>query len=179
MIWTGWTLVGGFLRSRAGLMLLAAVLALALVWAAYAWAYDRGHDAGSAEVQAQFDDYKAQAAEDAATARSEARAKESEHRAALVAVAAQYEKEKADALAAQVRVADDLRSGALRLRRQWQGCESAAARVPATAGAAPVADGDAELRSRGAGDLVGIGARADAQVRGLQAALAICTGSAQ
>jgi uncharacterized protein involved in exopolysaccharide biosynthesis len=87
----------------------------------------------------------------------------------LQAIAQQYEQDKTDAQAKADRTIADLRAGTVRLRNEWQGCPARS--VPATAGSTGQPDGDAELRAAGAADLVRIAASADAQIRGLQAAV--------
>lgn len=86
----------------------------------------------------------------------------------LQAIATRYEGDK-NAIERQA-ASDlaDLRSGNLRLREQWRGCEARQAQV---GGAAAESDGGADLREQGAVDLIGIAASCDAQVRGLQAVI--------
>lgn len=88
---------------------------------------------------------------------------------ALAAIAAQYEKEKADVQATADRTIAELRSGHLRLRKLWT-CPVAPAEG-ATDATASELDGQAELREQGAVDLVRLAAEADAQIRGLQAVI--------
>lgn len=86
--------------------------------------------------------------------------------AAFEAADQQHEKDKANAIATQNRTITDLRAGNLRLREQWRGCVSASSQAAGDQGGA---DAAAELRAKGASDLVRITADADAQVRALQA----------
>lgn len=104
-----------------------------------------------------------------------ARAEEKRQRDAMDALAAKLLKEKEDAIATERAVADDLRAGTLRLRRHWAAAVSTA-ELARSAEAAARADEDARLREQGAAALVRVGADADRQVRGLQAALTICLG---
>jgi hypothetical protein len=98
-----------------------------------------------------------------------ARAKEHEQASQFQAIAQQYEQDKTDAQAKADRTIADLRAGTVRLRSQWQGCQARG--VSAAPASASQPDADAQLRSKGASDLVRIAAEADAQIRGLQAAL--------
>lgn len=73
----------------------------------------------------------------------------------------------AHAVQEQQRIVADVRSGALRLRREWAGCPSAdRAAENSTAESSP--DGDAELRATGAAAIIRAFDDADIQVRGLQ-----------
>lgn len=87
--------------------------------------------------------------------------------AKMAQVADTYEKEKADALDRESRLRADLAAGTVKLRREWQGCETA--KLSAASAAARELDGAAEVRERLAAEIVRLGADADAQVRGLQA----------
>lgn len=149
-----------------------AALSLGAVWAIHDHVWDQGYDAGRDELQAEID-------RDAAKAAADARKTDQDQRDAQQDIGEQYEQDKANAQATEDAVVSDLRSDNLRLRRLWQGCESATARVPATAGAEPQLDDEAELRRKAAGAVVRVGADADAQVIALQAALRVCTGGKQ
>lgn len=83
-------------------------------------------------------------------------------------IAAQHEKDKADAEAAADRTIADLRAGTLQLRQHWQGCV-ATSRLSASEPAAGFADDASRLRAEGAGALVRLADQCDAQVKGLQA----------
>lgn len=80
-------------------------------------------------------------------------------------IATAYEKGKSDAQATAQTVTSGLRTGNLRLRQQWQGCQTQLSQVAGTAD-----ELNAALRSReeSAGRIVGIAAACDAQVLGLQ-----------
>ena len=97
-------------------------------------------------------------------ARQDAAAAELRQKQAMAAAAADYEKDKAHALAAQNRVIADLRAGTLKLRAQWRGCLAS----PGTADRPEAGDGAADLRSESAGRIVRAAADADAQVKYLQ-----------
>jgi len=92
------------------------------------------------------------------------------------AVAAQYEKDKADAQAASDRLVADLRAGNQRLHTRWQAA-IATGELSAAAAAASVADGGAADRIESAGRIIGTAAACDAQVKGLQAFALVCSGS--
>lgn len=97
-----------------------------------------------------------------------ARASEAKQAANFDAIAQKYEQDKANAQQASDRVIADLRSGALRLRKQWQ-CPPAS--VPGPAAGAGKPDGGADDREQGPADLVRAGRDADDQIRALQEAL--------
>lgn len=86
----------------------------------------------------------------------------------LQAIATRYEGDK-NAIERQA-ASDlaDLRSGNLRLREQWRGCEARQAQV---GGAAGQSDGGADLRAESASRIVRAAAECDAQVKGLQAVI--------
>ncbi len=90
------------------------------------------------------------------------------------AVAAQYEKDKADAQAASDRLVADLRAGNQRLHDRWQAA-IATSELSAAAAAGAVADGGAADRIESAGRVVGAAAACDAQVKGLQAFARLCS----
>jgi len=104
-----------------------------------------------------------------ADASEAARSTEARHADAIAAADIHYQREKADADATANRVANDLRSGVLKLRRELAAC-GASARVPSTAGDPGGADAAAELRAAVARS-VAVGAGCDARVRALQAVL--------
>ncbi len=91
------------------------------------------------------------------------------------AVAAQYEKDKADAQAASDRLVSDLRAGNQRLHDRWQAA-IATGELSAAAAAASIADGGAAGRYESAGRAIGAADACDAQVRGLQAFARLCSG---
>ena len=94
------------------------------------------------------------------------------------AVAAQYEKDKADAKAASDRLVSDLRAGNQRLHDRWQAA-IATGELSAAAAAASIADGGAASRYESAGRAIGAADACDAQVRGLQAFARLCSGGAR
>jgi hypothetical protein len=118
-----------------------------------------GYVSGVAEQQA------ITAKHDAAAALA-AQQHEQAEQARIAKVAEQYEQDKADAQADYDRNLADLRSGQLRLRKQWT-CP----RLPSASASTGQPDGEAKQREQDASDLVRIAAEADAQIRGLQAAL--------
>lgn len=105
-----------------------------------------------------------------AAASESARASEQRHADAIAAADIHYQREKADADQTANRLAADLRSGVLKLRRELAAC-GATARVPQAAGDTGGTDGTAELRTAVAGS-VAVGAQCDARVRALQAVVA-------
>lgn len=143
--------------------------ALALV-ALLAWHIhgDRKTELELTEVRAQYAAYQAKMIAATEAAKRAAHAHQDHDRAAFAKVAADYQEDKADAVRKERAVADDLRRGALRLRKEWRCPASGGAGV---AGAAEGADDAAELRATLAGAVVRVGAEADAQVKGLQSLL--------
>lgn len=91
------------------------------------------------------------------------------------ALAAQYEKDKADAQTASDRVVADLRAGNLRLHQRWQAAV-ATSELSAAAAAASTVDGGAADREASAGRIIGAAAACEAQVTGLQAFAMLCSG---
>lgn len=89
------------------------------------------------------------------------------------ALAAQYEKDKADAKTASDRVVADLRDGNLRLHQRWQAAVATSELSAATAAAA-IADDAAADRAESAGRIIGAAAACDAKVAGLQAFARLC-----
>jgi len=94
--------------------------------------------------------------------------------AKVSAVAAQYEKDRADAQAASDRLVADLRAGNQRLHDRWQAA-IATGELSAAASASALADGGAADRYESAGRIIGIADACDAQVRGLQAFALLCS----
>lgn len=93
-------------------------------------------------------------------------------------LAAQYEKEKADAQTASDRVIADLLAGNVRLHQRWQ-ASAATAELSAAAAAASEPDGAADDRIESAGRAIGAAAQCDAQVRALQTYALLCSGGAR
>lgn len=175
-----WLLVAGVLA-----LVFAATSPVAF-WKAKAWALAAaiglwgwsGHAAHDA-LQVRYAQLEAQAAKDAADAaharaeRAEAIRKWDAERAGSVGrIGEAYEKGKHDAQIAGQAAAADLRSGALRLRKLWHGCEArSAGAVPDATASAGERDAEAVDRAEAAGRIVRIGAEADAQLRACQAIL--------
>lgn len=84
-----------------------------------------------------------------------------------------YAKGQADAKAVADRVVADLNVGALKLRREWAGCETS--RLSEAAQAAAGADGLARLRRESAGRIVRAVAECQQQMTALRDSLALCT----
>jgi hypothetical protein len=135
--------------------LLVACLLLSAGW----YVEDASHDRTKAQHQAAND----RAAREFAEA---ARAQEQAWAERIAAADAKHQQELTDAKQAGERVADDLRSGALRLRREWSVCETG--RLSNAAASAAKPDGGPADRNDLAGLVVRAGAECDAQIRGLQ-----------
>jgi hypothetical protein len=140
---------------------LIAGLALACLLLGVGWYAER---AGHAVTRATFAAEKDKAAREFAQA---ARAKEQAHAQAIAEIDAKHQRELTDAQAKGERVAAELRSGALRLRREWAGCETDK-RVSEASASARSADDLARLRSEGAANLIRYAAQCDARIRALQ-----------
>jgi hypothetical protein len=103
-----------------------------------------------------------------ATVASELARKAEQGKAAEIAgIAEQYEQDKVDAKADSDRAVADLRNGNTRLRQLWQ-AERATDSLSDAATATRHADEITRLREEAVGRIRGIGAEADAQIRGLQ-----------
>lgn len=152
----------------------ALLVVLGALWWAYSTVWQRGYDVADAEGKAALATLLTQIEAERQRTMADARATEEADAAAQRAISEAYERGKTDAQAIADAVTQNLRTDNDRLRRHWRGCENATARVPATPAAGPEPDGDAELRARDTGYLVGLGARADRQIAGLQAALRVC-----
>jgi hypothetical protein len=150
-------------------------ITLAVLLGAWRWhvaTVDTAVEAARAQWQADLD-------ADRAESEREARDIEAAHRSALAAVETHYQQELEDAQSRADHLVSDLRAGNVRLRSLWQGCENAAARVPATATTPAGVDALAELRAAAAARIVRVGAQCDAQIRGLQAALTAATATGE
>ena len=144
----------------AGIALLSLLLA-----GVQTWRLDGAQDAiADMALQAAKDQAAIAAAQ--VEASEAARQQEQDNAKAANQVAAAYEKGKQDAELAAERVADGLRTGNLRLRSMWQGCE--ARRVPSPDGAPSEPDAATDDRNEGASNLVRAAIQCDAQVIGLQ-----------
>lgn len=121
-------------------------------------------------ARAERDTLTANIATQRATFEAHARQREREQHQALAGIRLIFAREMEDAQNEHDAVVAGLRADAVRLRRHWQGC-AATAELSAAVAAAAGADGGAELRARGAADLVRAGAQCDARIRALQSAV--------
>ena len=158
------TLLGGW-RATA----FAVLAALALSGAGYERLRVHARDRTIADLTTAAAAQRAEYLTQLASAAEAARATEQRQADAIAAADIHYQREKADADQTATRVASDLRSGVLKLRRELAAC-SATTAVPTPAGSASGTDDSAELRAAVAGS-VAIGAGCDARVRALQAVL--------
>lgn len=137
-------------------------------------AYGDGVEAGAAQVakmQDERDNERVRFALEHAKAMEE-RAQRYQTRAeAMSATATQYQEALKDAHRKHDRTVADLRSGALQLRRQWQGCEARVSEAGHAASGGREPDADAELRAADSGNLVRAGAQCDAWISKLQQTL--------
>ena len=111
----------------------------------------------------------AQDATAAQRASEAARKHEQQDAANSARIAQAYEQGKADAEAAGKRVADDLRSGNLKLRKEWRGCETDKLSGAVARAAEP--DAASADREESAGRIVRAAREADEQIKGLQGIL--------
>lgn len=139
----------------------AAFAALAICAGAYASIQTvRLHRSQLALATIERDAAKAQA-----DAQAAARKAEQDMTQAVADAAAQYERGKADAIAISATVVSDLRSGAIRLRREWSACETD--RLSAGAAAARELGNATASRDALAGAIVRVGAECDAHTAAL------------
>lgn len=138
----------------------AVILVLALWWYGAA-RYDAGYDKAAAEWKAKVEAAELEAKHAAAIA-------EKKHAAQMDDIESKLIMERAKGYEERERIIADLRAGTLRLRKQWQGCRAGLSEAGGSPGGG---DGDAELREKGAADLIGIGREADAQLRACQAVI--------
>lgn len=138
----------------------AAMLLMALSFAA-GWSW-RGSRAAAASNKAALAQSKAETA-------AQAGARTAEHASAQRAneIAESYERGKQDAQDTASRIAADLRSGNIKLRDAWAGCETQ--RLSDAAASASKPDAGADDRGESAARIVRAAADADAQIRALQA----------
>jgi hypothetical protein len=157
---------------------IAAIFNPVAVWKAKAWILLAGvlwwgwtGHAAYDSLKAKTDADTAKAAQQIAEANakaSEAAREEEQTRARYVAgIDKAYQEGLKDAQRKGDAVAADLRAGNLRLREQWRGCEARG--VPDAAAGSGGADAAADLRAASTGRIVGAGAKADQQIRCLQA----------
>ncbi|TWI04813.1 hypothetical protein IP90_00951 [Luteimonas cucumeris] len=152
------------MSARAGMI----VLGIALI-------FGLGFNFGSLRGDAKVSDYKAQAeraiaqaARQEAAASEHAREVEKAAQERVERLARAYEVDRKNAQEAADRTIADLRSGSIRLRKLWE-ADKATDRLSDTATATRHADEVTRLRQEAVGRIHGIGAEADAQVKGLQA----------
>lgn len=148
---------------KAGVVVL--LLAL-LAWGAVSagsWLYEQGRKSAELECSAA----KLALSEAAVKDLQEARAKEQAIAKKLADAGEQHEQDLDDAKATAARVAADLRADNLKLRQHWQGCQ-ATGRVSGDAASAALADAQARLREKDAGEAIGDAKRADDWIKRLQ-----------
>lgn len=147
------------------------------VWAGVAlaglfwWHGIIAHAEGYADAEAEYKDKIANLerayAQEAAAAVSKARAAERRHAMELDAISSRLILERAEGYEERDRTIADLRAGNVRLRNEWQGCK----RMPATSAGASGADAEAELRARGAADIVRLAREADRWIEACQSVI--------
>ena len=143
------------------LLAAVAVLALALGWSLWRAEVHKG-DANAATRRAEL-------AEAVADTLAEAIDAERAKAAELAEIGNQLEEKRTHAETVPAAVAADLRAGNIRLRREWQGCETQ--RLSDATAAAIERDALAASRDEAAGRIVRIGRDADDQLRACQAVI--------
>lgn len=143
------------------LLAAVAVLALALGWSLWRAEVHKG-DANAATRRAEL-------AEAVADTLAEAIDAERAKAAELAEIGNQLEEDRTHAETVPAAVAADLRAGNIRLRREWQGCETQ--RLSDATAAAIERDALAASRDEAAGRIVRIGRDADDQLRACQAVI--------
>ena len=136
-----------------------------------------------ASVAAQRDVARAEVAQlkaEIAATKSEALRKalaiELQHAQDMQELGDKLKKEMDDAEAKHAGVVAGLQSGAVRLRKEWQGCEARLGSLPEAAETASSVDDLADLRATGAADIVRVGAECDARIRAWQSYARAVTG---
>ena len=145
----------------------AAILALLVITAGIS--HSMGEKAERTRGENKYNKHLADDREAEAKAAEVARKQEQDLADALQDVSTAYEKGKKDAEAISAAVVTDLRSGNLRLRDRWQGCEAdLAGRMPQTPPLAGQPDAASRDRDESAGRIVRAAAKCDAHVIQLQ-----------
>lgn len=145
------------------------------IWGAVALVlFGLGFHFGGLSAEARLSAYKskanaaiAQAARQEAAASEHAREVEKAAQERVERLAQAYEVDKQNAQESANRTIADLRSGAIRLRAQWQGC-IATDKLSSGAEASRLADEYRQLREKDTKDLIGIGREADDKERAHQ-----------
>ena len=137
------------------------VLLAGSFWAGWEWR-DRSADIAKLRSELAF----ATAANDALVETLEAERAKAQ---ALADIGAQHEDDRREAETVPAAVVADLRAGNLKLRREWQGCETK--RLSDAATATRERDALSASRDSLAGDLVRVGRDADDQLRACQAVI--------
>ena len=135
---------------------------LAVVAAIWFYGHLR-YNAGQADTQAKFDEYKTEIKAAITKRLAQNAQKEAQDRKVFDEIAKQYAQDIKDAKAKSDRIAADLRAGNIKLRKHWRGCAA-----PQAADGSSGVDEEAELRVQGAAEDVRDGAWADAWIEGLQ-----------
>lgn len=145
---------------------------LLIAAALYGWGYFNARTAGLVALQVERNRAEriiADYAKAEAEAKSKAWAKEREMLDYVTELGRRHEQELKEGQERANRTVADLRSGNLRLKRLWESGR-ATDRLSDTAAATRQSEQIAQLRAEAIGRVRGIGAEADAQVRGLQEA---------
>ena len=144
--------------------LVVAALVLAGLAGATGWEFGSRHATTAASLKMETHLKKDTAATLEAT--EKARKLETKLAETQEEIASAYEKGKIDAETTAARVAADLRTGSLRLRAGWAGCETM--RLSETAASTRELDAATRDREESAGRIVRAASQCDAQVLGLQ-----------
>lgn len=142
------------------------LVALLLAIGLFAGGYYAGHHFESLSASAKLSELQAHDAEELAKAQADARSKEQLAADTLAHIQAQNEQDKADAQAQYEKDVADLRSGNLRLRKQWT-CPADPG-VSGNPSGTGQPDAEAITREQLAAEIVRLGAEYDAWVKALQ-----------
>ena len=146
-----WVALAAFLAAVAG----------ASLYRVYQWGKSEG-DAEVKAMKAALAEAQAEEAIQKAQESKEARRKEQALADQLAKADAQHVQDLQDAKARSAGTVADLKSGNLKLRKQWQACLSQAGAATADPGEVP---SDADLRAADIGHLQGIGGSCDADLK--------------
>lgn len=143
------------------LLLVVAVLAAALGWSL--WRAETHKGAAVAAAQSAREAQAAVASMKTTLETERSRTQD------MADIGERHEQDREEAATVPAAVADDLRAGNLRLRREWAGCETA--RLSDSAAATLERDALAASREQLAGNIIYIGRQCDDQVRALQSVI--------
>ncbi len=141
--------------SKAGVYVLGAALLAALAFGGVQCSAKQRAQVRAADAEAKLSANIADYAVAREQFQAAARLTEKRHQSEMNKVVAHYAQQRKDDVDAEKRLVADLRAGNQRLRKQWQGCRSAASGVSEVGGSVGGSDGEDRLREASAGRIVG------------------------